>query len=870
MSPLVTAIGGATSAQPGHIPADDASHETAVQRRADAMALTQQLRFLRRSWLLLPVELLWVALALRAGQSVSWVASAYAIRLASHLCAVRVANWVEPLVQQDPARGLQRTRLLYWLLGLWLCLVLPGLLINDDDTVRLLAMLLAAHYAGVVVVAAAGDQRTHWVTTAPFLSLMIIGWLLRGGALGWLIAGMSVFVVPMTVVALRNQRQGIERLVRLSMEQERLAARLAAERDRVQQAVDARTRFFAAASHDLRQPLHALSINVTTLELLARRAGDPQLAALSTAIGRALAQSQGLLDALLDISRLDAGAVPLRIAEVDLRELLTLLHAEYRGLAADLGLDFVLRLPDGPVRARSDADQLQRILHNLLDNAFKFTAQGRVELALSVQGGAAEEGRDGTACITVSDTGCGIAAGDREKVFEEFFQVGNPARDRSRGLGLGLAIVRRTAALIGAEVRLREPLPGEVGSSFELRLAGTQPAVAPNAAVPVSTIAAIAAPQPKGAERPAAVVPTAPKVEVSPPSPSRALTVLVVDDEPDVLRAVEGLLGAIGWRVLSAATPDGALALAGDAAHAFDVALVDHRLPGCTGVELALQLRRRRPALPVLVLTGDVAVQWQVRRHGLALLHKPLDGSRLAAALAAEVAAHTRRAEMAARYRTQEGGPTMNLLDAVHGRRSIRSYLDRMPPREMVEELIWQAAQVPRPPISDDACWAFQVLAGRERLDDFGRRAKAFAAAAQSPGAPRGWASQGDFEVFWGAPLAVVLCARRGHPEAPFDCCRAGQNLMLLAHARGLGSCWVGSPLPWLQSDEGRRSAELPDGLDAVAVIVLGHPAEALPPRTTACPPIRWSADAADFSPAAPPDPANSAAPGTAPRHRPA
>ena len=406
--------------------------EAEVARRADVLALTVQLRWLARSTWLLPTEALWAVLALRAGLPWPWVATALGLRLASHAVSHVQARRLQPLVQQDPARGLQRVRWLYWAFSVWLSLILPTLLIGSDDTTRLLAMLLAAHYAGIVVIAASGDQRLYWGTVTPFLSLMVIGWLLRGGPLGWIMAGMVLLMVPMTVVSLRTQRQGIERLVRLSLEKEQLAASLAIERDRAQAAADARTRFFAAASHDLRQPLHALAINATTLSLLARQADDPRLHDLSQGIGRALVQSQGLLDALLDISRLDAGAVRLQPADVDLAALLRQLHAEFAGQAAEQGLGFGLALPDAPAWACTDVDLLQRVLRNLLDNAFKFTSDGQVGLALDrlPAGAGAAEWR-----LQVADTGCGIAEADRERVFEEFFQVGNPARDRSREIG---------------------------------------------------------------------------------------------------------------------------------------------------------------------------------------------------------------------------------------------------------------------------------------------------------------------------------------------------------------------------------------------------------------------------------------------------
>lgn len=184
----------------------------------------------------------------------------------------------------------------------------------------------------------------------------------------------------------------------------------------------------------------------------------------------------------------------------------------------------------------------------------------------------------------------------------------------------------------------------------------------------------------------------------------------------------------------------------------------------------------------------------------------------------------------------------MDLFDALHGRRSVRHYLPTPLAREQVEALIDHAAQVPRPPVSGDDSWAFVVVEGVARLADLGSRAKRYAAEHQPPGDPWTWPSRPGFEVFWGAPVLVLICARQGHPEAPFDCCRAGQNLSLAAHASGLGSCWVGAPMPWLASAEGRAAVSLPAGFDAAAAIVLGHAADVPPAQPRARPPITWVA----------------------------
>ena len=182
----------------------------------------------------------------------------------------------------------------------------------------------------------------------------------------------------------------------------------------------------------------------------------------------------------------------------------------------------------------------------------------------------------------------------------------------------------------------------------------------------------------------------------------------------------------------------------------------------------------------------------------------------------------------------------MDVVEAIHSRRSIRAYRPDPVDRRLIEDVIWDAVQAPTPPVSGDWAWAFCVIEGTARLAGYGARAKQYASEHQPTGRPWAWADRADFEVFWNAPALVLICARSGNPEAPFDCCRAGQNLMLSAHTRGLGSCWVGAPLPWLRSPGIAQELRLPDGFDPVVALVLGHPAEAPPGQPRPRPAIHW------------------------------
>jgi len=182
----------------------------------------------------------------------------------------------------------------------------------------------------------------------------------------------------------------------------------------------------------------------------------------------------------------------------------------------------------------------------------------------------------------------------------------------------------------------------------------------------------------------------------------------------------------------------------------------------------------------------------------------------------------------------------MDTIEAIHGRRSVRSFAARAPDRALIEALIWDAAQAPPPAIRNLQRWAFVVIEGAARLAEMSARAKAFARAALPPGPVPAWLDDAEFRVFWNAPALVLICARKDVPEADWDCCRAGQNLMLSAHARGLGSCWVGSPMAWLRSEDGAAAAGIPDGFDPIAPILIGYPATTPAPREIERPQIVW------------------------------
>jgi nitroreductase len=175
----------------------------------------------------------------------------------------------------------------------------------------------------------------------------------------------------------------------------------------------------------------------------------------------------------------------------------------------------------------------------------------------------------------------------------------------------------------------------------------------------------------------------------------------------------------------------------------------------------------------------------------------------------------------------------MDVIEAIHGRRSVRSYEPRLVPRDLIESVILDAAQAP-PPFRGMVPWTFTVIEGAERISALGERAMNYARENRPAGPGWDWIERPGFKVFWDAPAVVVISGPVG------DCNRAGQNFMLSAHARGLGSCWVGSPMLWLSAPEVRAELKIPDGLPPVAVLCLGYPADIPEAIVRERPPIVW------------------------------
>ncbi|HEY1709110.1 MAG TPA: nitroreductase family protein [Rhizomicrobium sp.] len=181
----------------------------------------------------------------------------------------------------------------------------------------------------------------------------------------------------------------------------------------------------------------------------------------------------------------------------------------------------------------------------------------------------------------------------------------------------------------------------------------------------------------------------------------------------------------------------------------------------------------------------------------------------------------------------------MDAIEAIHTRRSIRDYAPRAVPREVIEAIVWDAAQAPTTPVSEP--WLFHAIEGADKIAVYGDRAKQFARDNRPAGEPGYvWADRPEFSVFFNAPVVIVISAPRSNSQSIQDCNRAGQNLMLSAHARGLGTCWVGSPMLWLRSETAKAEFGIPPHYAPFAAFTLGYPAMLPPSQSRERPAIVW------------------------------
>lgn len=395
-----------------------------------------------------------------------------------------------------------------------------------------------------------------------------------------------------------------ERTAQLSEARDVLAARadeLSQLKDEAERANAAKTRFLAAASHDLRQPMHSISL---LLGVLQSRLDSPEHLALADKIQSSVATMESLFGNLLDISKLDAGAMQAHVEDVDLGWLLHRLEQTWAPQAAEKGLR--LRVRACNLVVRGDAALLERIAGNLVANAIRYTRRGGVLVGCRLRGAHVE--------LQVWDSGPGIEPRYREAIFEEFFRIEAPGSGQEKGLGLGLSIVQRCAQLLGYSLIVSS----RVGHGTVFRLV-----------MPLGTSAA-------------------PRARTSPclATSQQALAgrfVVVIDDEGMNAQALVDALHACQAHVVAAAGCDEALAELQQHLRVPDLIVTDYRLGGGRdGFEVISRLRQHYDEeIPALMVTANTDADLPARAAELraALLHKPIGLQRLFEAMQASLAA---------------------------------------------------------------------------------------------------------------------------------------------------------------------------------------------------------------------------------------
>ncbi len=523
------------------------------------------------------------------------------------LAAVCIGTVLRISIIQSYQRSTTTTRQRpYWGKLFWVGTLLSGLIwgswpllfYNLYSTEHLL--LISTIFAGMVAVSASAGNiylPSFYSFSVPLVVPMSIAHfqsandsLVLTGVLLLMFLGVNSFL------ANRGNSQYRE-LLRARFEIQELMERLEQEKNITDRAVIAKSRFLAAASHDLRQPLHALGL---FLRALRNREVQPRQLNIIADMSKSIEALNGLFNSLLDVSRLDAEIIDFNPRHVLVGDLFAGLRAQFKHQCEQKGLSLVVKTSDCVLYI--DNILLERVLRNLLSNAIQYTRRGEICLSCMRQS-------PGHSLITVSDTGIGIPADESVDVFSEFYQLNNPERDRGKGLGLGLAIVKRLCDLMDLELHMHSELG--TGTRFQLRV----PTGNARQLVQLRTHSMIRAPAAK----------------------ADGICVLVIDDEPQVLQSMGHTLEDWGFAVLLAETARDALKVLalGDASP--DIILSDYRLRGnCNGVDAVAVVREAvEKELPAVIITGDTSPERlkEVSESNLQILHKPVNPDELLLAL---------------------------------------------------------------------------------------------------------------------------------------------------------------------------------------------------------------------------------------------
>lgn len=477
--------------------------------------------------------------------------------------------------------------------SIWGSVALIGSITNDPLVMTFVSMFVIF----MTVAAAAGlgaHPNNYYGFLLPSISGLAFSFLLYDLAGGYVFFVSSLFYMLFLVFFNRNIYHTTIEAIKLRIENEDLLVEVQRQAAKADQANADKSRFLAAASHDLRQPLHALNLFANSID-------DSNLDDDTKQIVDRIRQSMIVLERmfteLLDVSRLDAGAIIPNPGHFPLGALLTRLNQEFAPIAEEKQLEFVADNSEAVVY--SDPLLCERILRNILSNAFSYTMQGRVTVKTSEE--------NGMIVVSIQDTGIGIAKDKQELIYSEFEQLQNPERNRNKGLGLGLAIVRRLCDLLDLRLDLQSS-PG-VGSTFKLCL-------------PPGDIKQLA----QEAE-------STDKQFIDTLS---GKTVLVIDDDTMILEGMRAQLD--NWNCKGCFAENDSQAKQILQQQKPDLIICDYSLrAGKNGLEVLRDLQEYLgSSIPSIILTGDTnpdVIQSILAESNSLVLHKPIQSARLRTAM---------------------------------------------------------------------------------------------------------------------------------------------------------------------------------------------------------------------------------------------
>ena len=471
---------------------------------------------------------------------------------------------------------------------LWGAAAVVFFLPDKPEYILLIVML----YSGLISASAASSgayMPAFYFFAIPAVVPFAIRLLADGRGIFTLMGLLTIFYLGICFVFVRTYHKNTLLLIQSQfenqalLEQVREEKQLAETSQRVaEQAMVEKNRFLAAASHDLRQPLHALGLFIGAL----RRETPESRLHLVDSIQGSVSALNHLFNSLLDVSRLDAGVVQSTPKHTHLDGVLERLHAEYLSLALERQLS--LEIESDNFVVYTDGVLLERVLRNLLVNAINYTDNGKISIKCEDAGDSVK--------IQVIDTGIGIPENETKAIFSEYYQLNNPERDRNKGLGLGLAIVRRLCALMGIEISVKSKL-GE-GTTFTLEVQNGERRLVDRES-PFDLSISIA-----------------------------DLSVLVIDDEKSVLEGMRSILTGWGCPFVMAESADEAVTMIAELDFVPSIIFSDYRLrenkTGIEAIEAVYEELNRN--VPAVVITGDTSPKLlkEVASSGFHLLHKPV------------------------------------------------------------------------------------------------------------------------------------------------------------------------------------------------------------------------------------------------------